>query len=77
MITSRALALGGWGALFGILGCLAVRRVLAALLFGIGPTDPSTIAAAIGVLLAVTVAAAFFPARRAMRTDPMVALRED
>jgi putative ABC transport system permease protein len=77
MITARALALAAAGALLGILGCLAIRRVLAAMLFGIGPTDPMTIAAAVAVLLAVTVAAAFFPARRAMRTDPMVALREE
>jgi putative ABC transport system permease protein len=76
-ITGRALALAGVGVLFGALGCLAVRRVLAALIFGIGPADPATIVAAIAVLLAVTVAAAFFPARRAMRTDPMVALREE
>jgi putative ABC transport system permease protein len=77
MITSRALALAAVGVVLGVLGCLAVRRVLAALLFGIGPTDPVTIAGAIGVLLLVTVAAAFFPARRAMRTDPMVALRDE
>lgn len=77
MITSRALALAAVGVVLGALGCLAVRRVLATLLFGIGPTDPVTIVGAIGVLLLVTVAAAFFPARRAMRTDPMVALREE
>jgi ABC-type antimicrobial peptide transport system permease subunit len=50
---------------------------LAALLFGIGPSDPVTIAAAVGVLLLVAAAAAFFPALRAMRTDPMTALREE
>jgi len=77
MITGRALALAAAGVVLGALGCLAMRRVLASLLFGIGPTDPVTIAAAIGVLLMVTVAAAFFPALRAMRTDPMVALREE
>jgi predicted permease len=77
MITARALELAAAGALLGILGCLAVRRVLVALLFGIGPTDPMAIAVAVAVLLAVTVAAAFFPARRARRTDPMVALREE
>jgi ABC-type lipoprotein release transport system permease subunit len=50
---------------------------LAALLFGIGPSDPVTIAAAVGVLLLVAAAAAFFPALRAMRTDPMTAPREE
>lgn len=77
MITARALKLAGAGALLGVLGCLAVRQVLVALLFGIAPTDPTTIAAAVAVLLAVALAAAFFPACRAMRTDPMVALREE
>ena len=77
MITGRALALAAAGVALGLLGCVAVRRVLAALLFGIGPSDPVTIAAAVGVLLLVTVAAAFFPALRAMRTDPISALREE
>jgi putative ABC transport system permease protein len=78
MITSRALALAAAGVALGTLGCVALRRVLAALLFGIGPSDPVTIAAAIGVLLlVVAAAAAFLPALRAMRTDPMTALREE
>jgi ABC-type lipoprotein release transport system permease subunit len=54
-----------------------VRRVLATLLFGIGPNDPVMIAAAIVTLLAVSFAAAWFPARRAMRVDPMIALRDE
>jgi ABC-type antimicrobial peptide transport system permease subunit len=77
MITGRAFVLAAMGAMLGALGCLAVRRVLVSLLFGIGPSDPATIAAAIAVLLAVALAAAWFPARRAMRTDPMVALRDE
>jgi ABC-type antimicrobial peptide transport system permease subunit len=56
---------------------MAVRRVLATLLFGIGPNDPVMIAAAIVTLLAVSFAAAWFPARRAMRVDPMIALRDE
>jgi putative ABC transport system permease protein len=77
MITGRAMGLAAAGVALGALGCVAVRRVLAALLFGIGPSDPVTIAAAAGVLLLIAAAAAFFPALRAMRTDPMAALRED
>jgi len=77
MITGRALALAAAGVALGALGCIALRQVLAALLFGIGPSDPVTIAAAVGVLLLVAAAAAFFPALRAMRTDPMTALREE
>jgi len=77
MITGRALVLSAAGVGLGALGCIALRRVLAATLFGIGPSDPVTIAAAVGVLLLVASAAAFFPALRAMRTDPMTALREE
>jgi putative ABC transport system permease protein len=77
MITGRALALAGVGVALGALGSVAVQRVMAALLFGIGPTDPVTIAAAVSVLLLVSAAAALFPALRAMRTDPMTALREE
>lgn len=77
MITGHAMAMAAAGVALGALGCVAMRRVLAALLFGIGASDPVTIAAAIAVLLLVTAAAAFFPALRAMRTDPIAALREE
>jgi len=77
MVTGRALALSCVGAALGAVGCVAMRRVLATLLFGIGPNDPATIAAAIAILLAVAFGAAWFPARRAMRVDPMIALRDE
>jgi ABC-type antimicrobial peptide transport system permease subunit len=77
MVTGRAMTLAAVGVVLGTLGCVTMRRVLEALVFGIGGNDPMTIAAAIGVLLLVAASAAFFPALRAMRTDPMVALREE
>jgi len=77
MVTGRALALACAGAALGVLGCMALRGVLATLLFGIGPNDAGAIAAAIALLLAVALAAAWFPARRAMRVDPMIALRDE
>src|SRR5262249_25314364 len=77
MITGRALCLAAFGTLIGLTGCFAVRNLLASLLFGIGPTDPVTLAIATSVLLAVALFASWFPARKAMRIDPISALREE
>ncbi|HEY4229323.1 MAG TPA: ABC transporter permease [Thermoanaerobaculia bacterium] len=63
------------GAFVGLAAALAVPRVLTSLLFGVGPADPLTLAGA-GLLLAVvTLLACYLPARRAMRGDPLTALR--
>jgi predicted permease len=77
MIAGRSLTLAGIGAIAGTLGCVALRHVLAAVVFGIGPNDPETLAGAVAVLLVVALAAAWIPALRATRVDPMAALRED
>ena len=77
MVTARALRLAAAGVGLGLAGCWAVRGVLARLIFGIGPSDPLTLAAAAAVLLMVALAASWFPARRAMRVDPISALREE
>lgn len=77
MVAGRALKLAGIGIIGGALGCVALRDVLSAAVFGIGPNDPATMGAAIAVLLVGALAAAWIPARRAMRVDPMTALREE
>jgi len=77
MVTGRALRLAAAGVGLGLAGCFAVRRVLARLIFGIGPSDALTLVAAALVLLIVALAASWFPARRAMQVDPISALRED
>jgi len=77
MITARALRLAALGAAIGIAGCCAVRQLLSSLLFGIGPTDPAILSAATAVLLIVALAASWFPARKAMRVDPISALHEE
>jgi putative ABC transport system permease protein len=77
MITGRALRLAAIGAAVGLAGCLAMRPIVAALLFGVGPSDPVTLAGATAALLGVACAASVFPALRAMRTDPASALREE
>jgi putative ABC transport system permease protein len=50
---------------------------MSALLFGVGPMDPMTYASVSGVLAGVALLAAYLPARRASRVDPIVALRAD
>lgn len=77
MVTLRGLTLAGIGAAAGVVGCLAVRSLLKSLVFGVGPSDPLTIASAVALMLVVAVVACCFPARRAMRVDPMLALREE
>jgi predicted permease len=63
------------GAALGVAAALAVMRLATAVLYGVAPTDPPTIAAALLLLAAVTLLAALLPSRRAARVDPAVALR--
>jgi len=65
------------GIALGGLGALAGTRVLRSLLFGVGATDPLTFALVTGFLLAVSLTASYLPARRAARSDPMAALRNE
>ena len=74
-VLKQGLGLAGLGAAIGVAGALALSRLLESLLFGVSATDPLTLVAAAAVLLAVAAAACFIPARRAMKVDPMVALR--
>jgi len=63
------------GIALGVAGAIFVTHLMTSLLFGISPTDPLTFASVAVLLLAVALLACYIPARRAMRVDPMVALR--
>src|SRR3989441_806075 len=75
LVLREALALSGIALGFGLAGSLALSRVLQTLLFEVTPTDPVTLASVCCLVLVVSALAAVWPARRAMRVDPMVALR--
>jgi ABC-type antimicrobial peptide transport system permease subunit len=59
----------------GLAGALALSETLAALLYGVGPRDPATIAEVVLLLVSVAMLACSLPAFRASRVDPMEALR--
>jgi putative ABC transport system permease protein len=77
MVLGRTLILGGAGVAIGAGGGLALTRLLRSMLYGVSATDPLVFAAASALLLAVASLAAYVPARRAARVDPLVALRHE
>ena len=77
MIVRQGLAAAAVGLTLGLMGAVALGRVLTKLLYGVTPTDAPTFIAVTAVLLAVTLAACLVPARRAVRVDPLEALRSE
>jgi len=75
MVVQHGLVLTSIGLVVGLAGALALTRYLAGLLYSVRPTDPAIFAAVAFILVAVAFGAAFIPARRATKVDPMVALR--
>jgi putative ABC transport system permease protein len=75
MVVRMGLTLVVIGVAIGFLASLAATRVIASQLSGISPRDPLALTAAVGVMALAGLAASYFPARRATRVDPMVALR--
>jgi predicted permease len=77
MVVGHGARLALIGIAIGIAVAFALTRLMKSLLFGVSATDPITFIAVSVLLILVAVAACYIPARRAMRVDPMVALRHD
>ena len=75
IVLAQGLKLALAGVLAGVLASLAFSRILSGFLYGVSPTDPFTILGVAALLIFVALLASYLPARRAMRVDPMVALR--
>jgi len=77
MIIGEGLKLSLAGLAVGLLGALWLGRAVSSLLFGVTATDPLTFTIVSLLLTAVATAACYFPARRAMKVEPVVALRQE
>jgi putative ABC transport system permease protein len=75
LVLGQGLRVTAIGIVFGVAGALGLTRFLRSLLYEVQSTDPPTFAAVLLLLVVVSVAASYLPARRAARVDPMVALR--
>jgi predicted permease len=77
MVVRQGMGAAAAGLSLGVLGAAALGRVLTTLLYGVKPTDVFTFVGVAGVLLAVVLVACLVPARRAVRVDPLEALRSE
>ena len=76
-VLRQGMLLVACGVATGVIASVALTRFLATMLFDVQPTDRLTFASVVLLLIAVSAAACFVPARRAMHVDPMVALRHE
>ncbi len=77
MVVWRGVALAVAGTIPGVIVAYLTGRAMRSILFGVGPFDPVTIGAAVGLVVAVTLVGSLGPARRAARVDPMRVLRSE
>jgi putative ABC transport system permease protein len=77
LIVGQGMMLAIGGAVLGVAGAFAGARAIKSLLFSVEPRDPLTFTAVPLLLLAVALVACYLPARRAVRVDPLVALRAE
>jgi hypothetical protein len=76
LVVADGLELATLGAALGIVGAIALTRLLAAMLFGVGVTDPTTLGTAAVGVIAVAAAACYLPARRIRKIEPLRALTD-
>jgi ABC-type antimicrobial peptide transport system permease subunit len=76
-VIRHGLELSVTGVILGLIGALALTRVMASLLFGVSATDLVTFSTVPVLLVVIALLASYFPARRATRVDPVVALRDE
>ena len=77
LVLRQGLGLALAGAAVGLAGALIVSQLMTGLLYGVHPADPVVFLIVPLLLFVVAIAATYLPARRAMRVDPMVALRHE
>jgi putative ABC transport system permease protein len=75
LVLGEAILLAGAGVVLGLMGAAASSKLLASLLFGVGPIDTATFAGTAGLLIVTALVASYVPARRALAVDPVEALR--
>jgi putative ABC transport system permease protein len=75
LVVRQAMLLALIGSAIGIAGALSLSRLMASQLYGVRPTDPITFVTVAALLMLVSLAASYLPARRAMRIEPTAALR--
>jgi putative ABC transport system permease protein len=77
LILAQGARLALAGVAIGLVAALGLARVVASLLHGVGPMDPTTFVTVSAMLAGVAVAACYVPALRATRVDPLVAMRAE
>jgi len=76
LVVGEGVKLGSAGIVLGLAGALAITRVMASMLVGVGATDPTTFGVILVLFAIIAIAASWIPGRRASRLDPMNAIRE-
>ena len=76
-VLKQGLGIASLGSVFGLGAALALTRLMESLLFGVSPVDPITFGVVTALLIGIALVASYVPARRAARTDPIAALRNE